>query len=55
MRGEYTTAMRLFRPLANQGNAAAQTNLGLMYGTGLGVPMDYVEAMKWYRLAADQG
>ena len=26
-----------------------------MYEYGLGVPQDYVEAVKWYQLAADRG
>jgi len=38
-----------------QGVARAQINLGIMYDTGLGVPQDYAEAVKWYRTAADQG
>jgi TPR repeat protein len=54
-KGDYVTAFRLTRPLANQGRASAQHNLGLMYQLGRGVPQDYAEAMKWYRLAADQG
>jgi hypothetical protein len=33
----------------------AQFNLGMMYGNGKGVPQDYSKAVKWYRLAADQG
>lgn len=36
-------------------DAAAQYNLGLAYHKGLGVPQDYEEAVKWYRLAAEQG
>ena len=40
---------------AEQGNAAAQYNLGVMYDNGEGVPQDYAEAAKWYRLAAEQG
>ena len=54
-RGDYGTARRLIFPLADQGDAHAQNNLGNMYLFGQGVPMDYAEAMKWYRLAADQG
>jgi uncharacterized protein len=54
-RGDYATALRLFRPLAEQGHASAQNNLGGMYDNGQGVPQNYAEAMKWYRLAADQG
>ena len=33
----------------------AQFNLGVMLRDGEGVPQDYAEAMKWYRLSADQG
>jgi len=40
---------------AEQGYADAQFNLGLMYANGRGVPQDYAEAAKWFRLAADQG
>jgi TPR repeat protein len=54
-RGDYATALRLLRPLANQGDASAQYNLGLMYAKGDGVPQNYAEALKWFGLAADQG
>ena len=54
-RGEYATALRLLRPLADQGDADAQYNLGVMYNNGDGVPQDYAEAMKWHRKAANQG
>jgi len=54
-RGDYATALRLWRPLADQGNAGAQFNLGLMYANGQGVPQDYAEAIRWYRKAADRG
>ena len=40
---------------ANQGAAYAQSNLGVMYATGEGVPENDAEAVKWYRKAADQG
>ena len=40
---------------ADQGNAQAQCNLGLMYNHGQGVAQDYSAAMKWYRMAAGQG
>lgn len=43
------------RRWAEEGNANAQRELGLMYDKGEGVPQDYAEAMKWYRRAADQG
>src|SRR3972149_5103692 len=54
-RGDYATALRLFRPLAEQGGAPAQNNPRVMYGSGQGVPQDYREAAKWYRMAAEQG
>ena len=41
--------------LAEQGNAEAQNNLGLMYHIGQGVRQDYAEALRWFRQAADQG
>ena len=52
---DYPTALRLWMPLARQGDAPAQTILGLMYANGHGVPQNYAEAVKWWRLAADQG
>jgi len=54
-RGDYATALSLWRPLAEQGHAFAQTNVGLMYANGEGVPQDYAEAVRFYRLAAEQG
>ena len=33
----------------------AQLNLGLMYAQGKGVPQDYKEAIKYFRLSAEQG
>ena len=43
------------RALAEQGDATAQVNLGVRYANGRGVPQDDTEAVRWYRLAADQG
>ena len=43
------------KALAEQGGAAAQYNLGVMYHTGQGVVQDYREAVKWYRKAAERG
>ncbi len=51
----YAEAVKWYRLAADQGNAFAQYNLGLMYANGEGVPQNYAEALKWYRLAADQG
>lgn len=52
---DYATALREWIPLAEQGNAAAQYNLGVMYRNGNGVTQDDKAAVKWYQLAADQG
>jgi uncharacterized protein len=53
--GDYATALREWKPLAKQGDAAAQYNLGLLYANGWGVPQDDKTAAKWYKLAAEQG
>lgn len=53
-RKDYASAVRLLRPLANEGNAAAQRKLGVMYANGEGVPHDYTEARKWYLMAVGQ-
>ena len=44
-----------FRRLAEQGNASAQYNLGVMYSNGEGVPQNNVRAYVWYSVAAAQG
>ncbi len=54
-RGDYATAVKEWRPLAEQGYADAQTLLGGMYAAGLGVPQDDTEAIRWFRMAAEQG
>ena len=41
--------------LAESGDVDAQLNLGVMYDTGQGAPLDHREAARWYRLAAEQG
>ena len=53
--GNYEKAFRLWKPLAEQGDADAQYNLGLMYDYGEGVPKDDAKAVYWYRKAAEQG
>jgi TPR repeat protein len=42
------------RPSAEQGNPMAQLQLGLYYAKGGGVPVDYAQAVKWFRKAAEQ-
>jgi len=52
--GDYKTALKKFRPLAEEGHAEAQANLGFMYSKGQGVPLDYSKAIKWLSKAAAQ-
>jgi TPR repeat protein len=54
-RGDYAQSLKIYRSLADQGNALAQYSIGVMYDIGGGVKKDYQEALKWYRLAAAQG
>ena len=53
--GDAATALREWKPLAEQGNVDAQYELGAMYEYGNIVPEDLKEAVKWYTLAAKQG
>jgi TPR repeat protein len=53
--GDFATALRIWSPQAEQGDAAAQSALGFMYLNGKGVQQDYADAAKWYRKAAEQG
>ena len=50
-----TPDIEALRVAAEQGDVDAQYNLGFIYETGQGVPLDAAEAARWYRLAADQG
>jgi TPR repeat protein len=52
-RANFATALRHWRPLAEQGDARAQWSLGLMYHYGDGVTKDLKEAVRWYRKAAE--
>ena len=52
--GDYAAAIAEWRPLAEAGDARAQTNLGHLYRLGQGVARDYAEAVRWYRMAGDQ-
>jgi TPR repeat protein len=54
-RRDYATAVRLIRPLAEQGDANAQYKLGVFYDNGLGVPQDKIRAYMWLNLSAAQG
>ena len=52
---DYQKALRLWKSLAEQGNADAQMLLAQLYYNGYGVPEDNKTAVKWYRLSAEQG
>ena len=54
-RGDYYTARRLWQPLAEQGDALAEYNIGYMHYNGHGGNKDYGEAVKWYTLSALHG
>jgi tetratricopeptide (TPR) repeat protein len=54
-RGDVTAAYRIWHPLAERGDGAAQNAIGLLYDNGEGVPQDHGRALAWYRKAARQG
>jgi len=51
---DYAEAVRWYRKAAEQGHTRAQTNLGLMYDSGQGVPQNYVLAHVWFNLSASR-
>src|SRR5512140_2035652 len=53
--GDFARARQEWQPLAEEGSAAAQFNLGLLYYDGRGVPQNYTEAARWFERAAAQG
>jgi TPR repeat protein len=53
-KGDYAAALKEWRPLADQGVAAAQFNLGLMYYEGQGLPLDFGQAAAWFTKSAEQ-
>lgn len=54
-RGDYETALKVWRVLAKKGDSEAQYYLGSMYDRGLGIQQNYAEAAKWYLRAAQRG
>jgi multidrug efflux pump subunit AcrA (membrane-fusion protein) len=54
-RSNYATALKVWLPLAKEGDKVAQTYVGEIYEKGLGVQPDYVVAAAWYHKAAEQG
>lgn len=53
--GDYATALAEWTPLAEGGDATAQSLLGLMYRGNPGMAADDVTSTEWYRRAAEQG
>jgi hypothetical protein len=54
-RANYATALKVWLPLAEQGDQAAQTYVGEIFEKGLGVQPDHATAATWYRRAAERG
>ena len=54
-KGNYETALKVLRPLAEGGDSRAQATLGTMYNRGRGVSQSNTEALRWFHLAADRG
>ncbi len=54
-KGDYAAALKQWQPLADEGNATAQFNIGLLYYDGRGVPQNYSDAAQWFKRAAEQG
>src|SRR5437660_325317 len=52
---DYSRALELWRPLAEEGNAEAQRGLGILYDNGLGIARDPQQAVDSFRKAAAQG
>lgn len=50
-----TQELAELRARAEAGDASAQYYLGDRYDIGLDVPEDKAEAVRWFRLAAEQG
>lgn len=52
--GDFLQALSIWRPLAEEGNARAQNNLGIMFRNGEGVVQDFDASRHWLLLAAEQ-
>lgn len=51
----YKQAVEIWTVLAEQGDAEAQFNLGVLFKNGIGVTQNDTEAMRWLRKSAEQG
>jgi TPR repeat protein len=54
-KGDYATAIPIYRSLAEKGNVSAQMRLGFFYESGTGLKRDWLESAKWFSKAADGG
>lgn len=54
-RGDFATAFKQWKPLADKGDVKAQHYLGLMYTQGQGVPKDHAKAVFWFKKATKAG
>lgn len=54
-RGDFAQALQRFKPLAQQGDAASQFQLSLLYRNGQGVPANATESLRWLRRSAHGG
>jgi hypothetical protein len=53
--GDFSAALQEWRPLAEQGDAKAQTTIGSMYATDRGVQQDFVRAYMLHAFAVEHG
>jgi len=53
-RADYATALKIWLPVAQSGDAEAQTYVGEIFEKGLGLQSDYAMAVNWYTKAAEQ-
>lgn len=54
-RANYQTALKVWLPAAERGEAEAQNHVGEIYQKGLGSAPDYIQAAAWFEKAAQQG
>ncbi|MCB1494772.1 MAG: SEL1-like repeat protein [Bauldia sp.] len=53
--GRFDEALARYEQAAEAGSAIAMSNLGLIYDTGAGVPVDFAAAADWFRKGAEAG
>ena len=54
-RADYASAVEIWRPLAEKGDADAAFNLGQAYRLGRGVPTNLATAKTWFERSAEKG